>query len=360
MWPSYRTAGRLSAIFAGIMFATTAGAAHYLQDGPFPAAHAEFSDDGTHTPGVPLLSPLPPAGPYIHPPPLQQTGVPPHEVLCNEPRELYLADSRPLCLFPGTQQALLLRGMDTAKAPPRPATVELAAEEEAWLSDNPTIGVVYDGKWYPIEYADDGGWVAGTTRGYMVEFEDALGVDFEPVPTVDWTGALEAVRERSADVTFMVAHTDDRTEYMGFTTTHYTIDTVLATTTFGSLSLDDPGLRLLTIRDYEIEDWLDNNRPGVVYTSVDGFVEALAILQNGEADALAAAWPVISAIARQEGITIYNAGSTGHSYELAIGYRSDQPVLGSILQKTLDHIPASTLERLQGATHEAMDASGHP
>ena len=360
MRQSYRTADLLSVIFAGIILTTTAGAIHYLQDGPFPAAHAEYSDDGTSTPGVPLLSPLPPSGPDAHPPPLQQTGVPPHEVLCNEPRELYLTDSRSFCLFPGTQQALLLRGIDATKVPPRSPTVELAAEEEAWLSDNPVIGVVYDWKWYPIEYADDGGWVAGITRNYIIEFEDVLGVDFEPVQTVDWTSALEAVRERNADVIFMVAHTDDRAEYMGFTTTHYTIDTVLATTEFGGLSLDDPNLRLLTILDYEIEDWLDNNHPGVGYTSVDDYAEALTILQNGEADALAATWPVISAISREEGITIYNAGSTGHSYELAIGYRSDQPVLGSILQKTLDYLPASTLERLQGATYKTMDDSKHP
>lgn len=350
------------AILAGTVLAMAAGAMPdiYSQNGPFSAAHAEPSDDGTHTPGMQLLSPLPPAGPYTHPPPLQQTGVPPYEVLCNEPRELYVADSRPLCLFPGTQEALLLRGMDSTKAPPMPAAVDLGVEEEAWLSDNPVIRVVYDGKWYPIEYADDAGWVAGITLGYIIEFEEALGVDFEPVPTVDWTDVLEAMRERSADVTFMVTHTDDRSEYMGFTTPHYTVDTVLATTKVGSLSLDDPGLRLLTIRNYEIEDWLDNNHPGVNYTSIDGFLEGLAMLQNGEADAMAAAWPVVSAIARQEGITAYNAGSTGHSYELAIGYRNDQPVLESILQKTLDYIPASTLERLQGDIHKSPDTPTPP
>jgi hypothetical protein len=33
---------------------------------------------------------------------------------------------------------------------------------------------------------------------------------------------------------------------------------------------------------------------------------------------------------------------------LFVGYRSDQPVLGAILQKALDTIPASALERIQG------------
>ena len=349
-------------ILAGAVLAMAAGAIvdSHTQAGPFSSAYAEPPDDGAHTYDTSPLIPLSPAKSYAHPPPLQQTGVSPYEVLCNEPRELYVADSRPLCLFPGTQQALLLRGIDSVKAPPMPAAVDLSIEEETWLSDNPVIRVAYDKTWYPIEYADDSGWVAGTVLGYIVKFEEALGVDFEPVQTADWTDVLNSIRDGNADVIFMVAYTDDRAEYMGFTTPHYTVNTALATTKEGSLTLDDPGLRLLTMRNFEIEDWLDNNYPDVSYTSVDGFLEGLAMLQNGEADAMAAAWPVISAIAGRDGITVYNAGATGHSYELSIGYRNDQLILGSILQKTLDYIPASTLERLQGDVNKMVDIPTPP
>ena len=71
---------------------------------------------------------------------------------------------------------------------------------------------------------------------------------------------------------------------------------------------------------------------------------------RGDADAFVDVWQVVRAIAEIEGMTVYNAGPTGYSYDLTVGYRGDQPVLGSILQKTLDHIPQSTLERLQSTT----------
>ena len=114
------------------------------------------------------------------------------------------------------------------------------------------------------------------------------------------------------------------------------------------MSLDEPGLGVITIRNYEIEDWLDENRPDVGYISVDSFEEGLALLRNGEADAFAATWPVVRAIAEQEGMTVYNAGPTGHSYPLSVGYRGDQPVLGSILQKALDASPP-LLEIFEGS-----------
>ena len=116
------------------------------------------------------------------------------------------------------------------------------------------------------------------------------------------------------------------------------------------LSLGEPGLRVLTIRDYAIEGWLDENYPDIDRISVDSVAEGLAMLRAGEADALAEVWQVVRAIAEQEGMAVYNAGPTGYSYDLSIGYRGDQPVLGSILQKALDSIPGSTLERLQGTT----------
>ena len=89
------------------------------------------------------------------------------------------------------------------------------------------------------------------------------------------------------------------------------------------------------------EDWLDENHPEIGYTSVDSFAEGFEVLQSGEADALIGVWEIVSHIAEVEGITLYDAGPAGFEYVLNIGYRNDQPVLGSILQKALDSIPAS-------------------
>ena len=42
---------------------------------------------------------------------------------------------------------------------------------------------------------------------------------------------------------------------------------------------------------------------------------------------------------------IYNAGPTGHQYDLSVGYRHDQPIMGSILHKALNKIPESATQQ---------------
>lgn len=111
---------------------------------------------------------------------------------------------------------------------------------------------------------DESGSLAGITREYISEFERITGIDFQQADIADWTRALESIRERSSDIV-MVAHTDDRAEYMGFTKPHYIGKTSLVTLEETSLDIETEGLRPLTIRNYEIEDWLDKNRPNRVH-----------------------------------------------------------------------------------------------
>jgi hypothetical protein len=130
-----------------------------------------------------------------HAPPAHQQGVPSSGVQCNEPRELYLDDLRPLCLFPGTADILMSRGIDLERGPMQPpaAILGLTPEEEAWLAEHSVIRVAYDPGWFPIEYADEHGQIAGVTLHYIIKFEELTGADLQPVLTDNWTGTLEAI-----------------------------------------------------------------------------------------------------------------------------------------------------------------------
>ena len=234
----------------------------------------------------------------------------------------------------------------------------LTAEEEAWLLENPVIRVAHDSGWVPIEYADESGRIAGVTAKYMAEVEKATGADLVGAGSTSWSHALEQLENREADIAFMIVDTPERSEYLGFTTPHYTVSTSLVALEEGHLDMGDEGLRIVTIRDYAIEGWLDENRPDVQYISVDGFAEGLELLQADGADAFAAMWLVVQHVAGSMGITVYDAGPTGYEYDVAVGYRSDQPLLGSIMQKTLDGIPQSVLEGIQGTVSEYDTSTG--
>lgn len=335
-----------------------------------------FDGENTDNSHYPVAYAASPKDSGQYPPPLHQHEVPPSSVRCNEPRDLYLAGLRPLCLLPGTYEALLSRGIDLVSGHIHTAAsyLGLTAEEEKWLRDHPVIRVAYDPGWLPIEYLDEYRKLSGITARYVAEFEKITGADFQPVQMGNWTpsithmgaidttsadfrpiqadnwaGALEAIKERDADVMFMATPTAKSAQYMGFTSVHYTVESVLISADEKRLSMNEQDLRILTVRGHAIEEWLEENYPEINYASVGSFADGFEMMLNGEADAFADVWEVVDFTAMLESMSIYNAGSTGHSYEMAIGYRNDQPLLGSILQKTLDYIPTYTLERLQGA-----------
>ena len=137
-----------------------------------------------------------------------------------------------------------------------------------------------------------------------------------------------------------MASAPERLEYMSFTSSHYSLKTYMASLNDAPLNIDDDSLVLATIRGYAIESWLDENHPDTQYVSVDNQSEAFEVLQAGDADAFASTWPSVVHYSKLSGVdNIYNAGSTGHQYDLTVGYRNDLPILGSIMQKTLDNIP---------------------
>ena len=184
---------------------------------------------------------------------------------------------------------------------------------------------------------------------YAKEFSKQTGSEFVGVVSASmWDDVAEMIRDDKADVMFSIIFVPERLEYVNYTSTHYTIDAKIITLDDRQLDsgINEPGLKLLTIEGYDIATWLDENHPDVDYLVVDNFADAYTMLDTGEADALAATWPVASYHALQSGITmIYDAGTTGYEYELKIGYSNDNPILGSILQKTLDNIPASQIAK---------------
>ena len=279
---------------------------------------------------------------YRHPSPAKQTesGIAAGNIMCNEPRMLYINQSEmPLCLFVETYGALQSRGM-TLTPVSQPEGI-FSPEEAEWLENNPVIRVSYDPGLVPIEYLDDSGILQGVTLDYIAEFEAVSGADLIQGPIVEtWAETLKTIEDRESDIIFIVAPAPERLEYMSFTSSHYSLKTYMASLNDAPLNIDDDSLVLITIRGYAIESWLDENHPNIQYVSVDDQSEAFEVLQAGGADAFASTWPSVVHYSKLSGIdNIYNAGSTGHQYDLAVGYRNDLPILGSIMQKTLDDIP---------------------
>ena len=278
---------------------------------------------------------------YLPPAKQLESGTAINDIQCNKPRELYIRQSQtPVCLYAETYDLMQSRGIELVPTVFLPADI-FSPEETEWLENNPVIRVSYDPGLVPIEYLDDSGILQGVTLDYIAEFEAVSGADLVQGPIVEtWTDTLKTIKDRESDIMFIVASAPERLEYMSFTSSHYSLKTYMASLNDAPLNIDDDGLVLATIRGYAIESWLDENHPDTQYVSVDNQSEAFEVLQAGGADAFASTWPSAVHYSKLSGVdSMYNAGSTGHQYDLAVGYRNDLPILGSIMQKTLDQIP---------------------
>jgi len=237
--------------------------------------------------------------------------------------------------------------------------LDLTEAESAYL-DAGTVRFTYDPGWAPIEYRDGSGNVAGLAKTYVEEFERLTGADLEQVDAETWDGALGLLRDGGADVVFMVAATPDRYRYLDFTTTHTTLSTDIVSIGEQSYTADDlAGLKAVTVLNHAIEAWLDDYHPDVSYVSANSTQEGLAMIQSGQADVLLDVFDSVSYHADNSGIEVYNAGPTGHAYELRIGYAKGMATLGSILQKAQDIVSPPVTIRLDLTDEEAayLDAN---
>lgn len=222
--------------------------------------------------------------------------------------------------------------------------IEFTDQEREWLDAHPVIRIAHDVNWPPYEYVDESGELAGITRDMADAFAYATGSKFVKTASIEtWSDALDAMRNGDADVMFMAESTKERDIYMDFTDAWYVlpIDIVVKADNDSIITADNLSqYAVVTVTEYEVEDWLDENIPNLEYISVSTTSEALRMLDEGTADAYLDPWASANAVAMRLGIDgLENAGELGSSYDLSMAYTDGDAVLGSILQKLLDAIP---------------------
>ena len=234
--------------------------------------------------------------------------------------------------------------------PPPEPTLALTPEEETWIDNNPVVQVAYDPDFAPFEYIDESGSLGGPARAYMDRFTDLMGVQFELINAETWSDSLEAMRTGDADVMFMVAVTEEREEFMGFTEPHtvLTWDMITRGDAEEVTAENLKDLRVGAMKDYAVVAWLEENMREVRVTTFDSHAAAFTALGSGEIDVFVDTWASSLYAAEVAGIDgLVNAGPLEATLELAIAYsKNNNPALGSILAKALDEVPASERKRL--------------
>ncbi len=224
----------------------------------------------------------------------------------------------------------------------RPPNVALTAEEEAWLRDHPTIRVVQDPGWAPIEFADERGEPSGISEDYLRLIERRLRLRFERVRGLSWQEAYARLKRWELDMTTSMTATPEREEFLAFTKPYLQTPLVLLT------RMDVPyiadmrvlaGKSVAVVDGYGSSEWMPIHYPEIPLVKVKNVLEGLALLRKGEVFAYSENMLVSGYyLTKLKLVDLKIAGETPYMNAQSLAVRRDWAILVGILQKALDSI----------------------
>jgi len=220
--------------------------------------------------------------------------------------------------------------------------VELTQDEKEYLKQKGKIKVCIDPSWMPFEEFDKNGKHTGMTSDYYKLFEQFLSTPFEVISSKTWTQSLELAQKRECDILSLAMETPERKKYLNFTTPYLSIPVVVATKLDHSFvaHIDDlKGEKLGFTKGYAYVEILRNKYPFLNFIEIENSDAGLKKVQSGEIDGFIDTLAVIAYVLQQQyGGELKVAGKFDEAWELGIGVRNDDPMLLSILQKTVNNL----------------------
>ncbi|MBE9533669.1 MAG: transporter substrate-binding domain-containing protein, partial [Proteobacteria bacterium] len=240
------------------------------------------------------------------------------------------------------KRAIVSQWVAPEKEMPVVPVVALTPEEKAWLAAHPVLKLGYDIDWPPIEkWTKDEGLV-GLSADFFSIIAQRLGVTIEPATPMDWVSMLELANKGELDLMSALVQTPQRDEFLDFTQPYLTFPMVIVTreevTYIGKMN-ELNGKKVGVVAGYASQDYLTNLHPKIKIMPAQDVRKGLLDVVQGNTFAFVGNLATISHIIAREGLSeIKISGETPYKYDLRIGIRKGEPVLGLIMQKALDSI----------------------
>ncbi|ERP31137.1 transporter substrate-binding domain-containing protein [Chitinivibrio alkaliphilus] len=216
--------------------------------------------------------------------------------------------------------------------------VSYTREESRFID---TVGTVYlcvDPYWEPYELLHEDGSFTGIAADLIDRISQRTGIEFEIVPTENWSESLEYMRNGKCDVLAFLNYTEERAQWMNFTESYYTTQNVFVTRSehpdIHDLN-DFTSIRAVLPEGTSIEERFRREYPHVEIILVETEVETFEAVHAGKADFTFRSLPVAAFLIRNEGwFSLKVAGTLeGYDNNFRMGCAPDLPLLPMILNK---------------------------
>lgn len=253
-----------------------------------------------------------------------------------------------LCLMPGASRA-------ESASPFTP-------EERAWIAAHPVVRTCVDARWRPFEFVDHGK-IVGIVPSFLDAVSDISGLRFEYVDGACWQGATEALKSGRIDMSPDWSKGDALAPHREglIASTPYYVGTIAIITaeqenlfaSFRQLA----GKRVAIKGGGGLERAIRHSSVPVTLLTFQEESEALEAVADDKADAaLGTDVSIVPQLHRRFKGRLFLSGSLwDHPYALTMVTRKDNPVLASILDKSLTSIPASDADAMRHRWQETTD-----
>ncbi len=233
------------------------------------------------------------------------------------------------------------------------STVELTAEERAFIHTHPVIQVHNETDWPPFNFAED-----GRPKGFSIDFMNLLakktGLKVDYITGPSWNEFLEMMKTGDLDVMLNIVKTPDRQKYLLYTPPIAdNPNTILSRRDTPYHSLDELFDKTVSVpKGFFYEEVLKRDFPQIKILALKDTIDTMKAVSFGKADAALGELAVFNHLLAQHmmtNLTVSGEVKVG-DHELSIlniATRKDLPVLASILTKGVKAIGIEERREIQ-------------
>ena len=249
------------------------------------------------------------------------------------------------------ERATILQSWTRQNQQRRPP-LKLTEEERQWIKQHPVIHVASDHNYLPIEGRDSKGKFVGFSWEYLNYLSPILGLTFKPTHGRTWPQLLKDLQDRRVDMLSASVATPKREVYASFTSPYLSLPTVIFTQSGESYIKDlssISGKKIAVVKGSWLEELLAEKYPNLLQVSVANVEDALLKLTKGQVYAYIDTLITTGHYMRDEGFSnIQVSGHAPYKMDLAMGVRSDWPILVQLLDKAINHMDTQDRQTILG------------
>ena len=221
--------------------------------------------------------------------------------------------------------------------------------EQEWLLNNSNLKVAVSKDYAPISFVNSDGKHAGIAEDYLVRIQQQLRTinprfEFHKItPSVEERGANDPL-DKSVDMVVDFVNTPDRQKCWQFTKPYLKVPLHLIERQDGHISADlgkHGDVKIAVVDYYAAHELLSRDYPALKLTLVSSNQEGLKKVAFGEVHGFVSDLAVANYWASNAGLMqLKDAGELPYTYEIGFASSRQQPLLHSILEKSLANIGA--------------------